>query len=221
MCRQGCPGLSFRAGSLQPRGLCAGAGTLPPARVSTQPARGASHSAVGRSCGWKELPLSGQGPSAVERVLHGSGLLTAPAYPCAFPRALSKMEFHEREGVCLLRFLILVGWVGSGTFARGLFNGKVKGGITVWLRSFPASVFSVSSSGGYRQHQHHLSSLSRVSVTCFVAPAHTERLQGRAGCTGAEMGSLSTGSEEMWGQRNSSWQAQLQAAEMGKKGRNC
>ena len=165
--------------------------------------------------------MSGQGPSAVERVLHGSGLLTAPAYPHAFLRELSKMEFPVREGVCLLRFLILVGWVGSGTFPRGLFYWKVKGGITVWLRSFPEAVFSVSSSGGYRQHQHHLSSLSRVSVTCFVAPAHTERLQGRAGCTGAEMGSLSTGSKEMWGQRNSSWQAQLQAAETGRKGRNC
>ena len=70
---QGCPGLSFRAGSLCPSGLCA--------RVSARPARGAPSGAVGRICGWKKGRLRGQGPSAVERVLHGSGLLTAPVPP--------------------------------------------------------------------------------------------------------------------------------------------
>ena len=34
MCSQGCPGLSFRAGFLHPQGLCAGPGTLLPARVT-------------------------------------------------------------------------------------------------------------------------------------------------------------------------------------------
>lgn len=47
--------------------------------------------------------------------------------------------------------------------------------------------------GGYRQNQHPLSSLLRVCGTCSLAPAHTERLQGRAGCRGAGLGSGSTG----------------------------
>ena len=55
------PGLSFRAGSLLPRGLCAAAGTLLHARVSAQPARGAPHGAVGIGCGWKERCSAGQG----------------------------------------------------------------------------------------------------------------------------------------------------------------
>ena len=41
-------------------------------------------------------------------------------------------------------------------------------------------------------------------MTCSLAPAHMERLQGRAGHTGAGLGSVSTGREEMWGQRNRS-----------------
>ena len=43
-----------------PQGLCAGAGPLPPARLSTQPARGAAQGAAGRSCGWKEPPRQGR-----------------------------------------------------------------------------------------------------------------------------------------------------------------
>ena len=36
---------------------------------------------MGRSCGWNEQPPAGQGPSAVERVLCGSGPLTVPHHP--------------------------------------------------------------------------------------------------------------------------------------------
>ena len=43
-----------------PRGLCAGAGTLPPARLSTQPAQGAAQGAAGRRVGGRS-PLAGQG----------------------------------------------------------------------------------------------------------------------------------------------------------------
>ena len=114
MCSQGCPGLSFTAGSLHPRGLCAEAGTLPPARVSTQPAQGAPHGAVERSCGWKERPLAGQGPSAVERVLHGSGLLTAPDHPTTLAEPAFQEESQGRgylkdedlSRVCDLSFLL-------------------------------------------------------------------------------------------------------------------
>ena len=42
------------------QGLCGGAGPLPPARLSTQPARGAAQGAAGRSCGWKEPPRQGR-----------------------------------------------------------------------------------------------------------------------------------------------------------------
>ena len=43
-----------------PQGLCAGAGTLPPARLSTQPARGAAQGAAGRRVGGRSPP-AGQG----------------------------------------------------------------------------------------------------------------------------------------------------------------
>ena len=43
-----------------PQGLCGGAGPLLPARLSTQPARGAAQGAAGRSCGWKEPPRQGR-----------------------------------------------------------------------------------------------------------------------------------------------------------------
>ena len=39
-----------------PQGLCAGAGTLPPARLSTQPARGSCPGHCGEMCGGKEPP---------------------------------------------------------------------------------------------------------------------------------------------------------------------
>lgn len=80
VCTPGCPGLSFRAGSLYPRGLCTRARTLPPARVNAQPALGSPHGGGRNISGWKEQPpdRAGQDPSAVERVLHGSGLLAAP-----------------------------------------------------------------------------------------------------------------------------------------------
>jgi len=45
-----------------PQGLCAGAGTLPPARLSTQSARGAAQGTVGRRVGGRSPP-AGQGPS--------------------------------------------------------------------------------------------------------------------------------------------------------------
>jgi len=53
-------------------------GTLLPARVSTQPAQGAPQGGAGRSCGWEKQLQAGEHPSAVKRVLRGSGLLTAP-----------------------------------------------------------------------------------------------------------------------------------------------
>lgn len=83
-----------------PQGLCARAGTLPPAGVSTQPVRGALHGTVGRSCGRKEQSPAGQGRtgqdlSAVKRVLRGAGLLAPPDHPQDVPEG----TFQE-EGLC-------------------------------------------------------------------------------------------------------------------------
>ena len=115
VCSEGCPGLSFRAGSLRSWGLCAGTGTLLPARVSTQPARGAPHSAAKRICGWKQQPQAGQGPPAVRRVLRGSGLLRAPGRSqdisgADFSRGRSRQGLAEKEGTFQsLLFPALVG----------------------------------------------------------------------------------------------------------------
>ncbi|KAM9211456.1 olfactory receptor 14C36-like [Leptosomus discolor] len=50
-------------------------------QVSTQPAQGAPNSSAGRSCGWKQQVVAGEGPSGFTRVLCGSDLLTAPHPP--------------------------------------------------------------------------------------------------------------------------------------------
>lgn len=61
------------------QGLCAGAGTLPPARLSTQPARELP-TLLGEKLWGKEQALAGKEKCscALERVLCGSGLLRAP-----------------------------------------------------------------------------------------------------------------------------------------------
>jgi len=131
----------------------------------------------------------------------GQGCSQLQITPTAFPSEVLKVQLPEGEGVCLLRFLILVCRMTTGTFSRGFFIWKVKGGMTVEMRSFPESAHSLSSSGDYRQQQHPLASFIRVCVSCTLVPAHMERLQGRGGHTGAGLGSVSTGREEMWGQR--------------------
>ena len=56
-----------------PQGLCAGAGTLPPARLSTQPARGAAQGAVGRRVVGRSPP-AGQGRGLLlPQLLPGAG----------------------------------------------------------------------------------------------------------------------------------------------------
>ena len=56
-----------------PQGLCAGAGTLPPARLSTQPARGAAQGAAGRRVGGRSPP-AGQGRGLLlPQLLPGAG----------------------------------------------------------------------------------------------------------------------------------------------------
>jgi len=82
-CAQGCPS---EQGPV-PQGLCTGARTLLLARISTQPAWGALKS----SSSWrKKQTLAGKNPSALERVLHGSGLLRPPDHPQDIPTALLK-----------------------------------------------------------------------------------------------------------------------------------
>ena len=110
---QGCPS---EQGPCTPGGCVPGQGTLPPARVSTQPARRHPHGAAGRSCGWKEQPLAGQGPSAAERVLRGSGLLTA----------ISEGTFQFEvpgKGRCLSFEVSHLGWLGGQwDISKGTFQ---------------------------------------------------------------------------------------------------
>ena len=108
------------------QGLCAGAGTLPPARVITQPAQGAPHGTVGRNCGGKERPPAGQGPSAVERVLCGSGLLTALDLHWTLTEAAFIKEHQSRhslkgtESVFSVSCSCLSGWrIGHENSALG------------------------------------------------------------------------------------------------------
>ena len=62
---------------------------------------------------------AGQNPPAVNMVLCESGLLTAPDHPqdiCrgSFRGTASRQHLPEREGVCALSFLLVVGWVVRG-----------------------------------------------------------------------------------------------------------
>ena len=84
-----------------PQGLCAGAGTLPPARLSTQPARGAAQGAAGRRVGGRSPP-AGQGPSAATAAAWGRGI-TATLHLRMFPRTLRMRRGKAR----IVFFLIL------------------------------------------------------------------------------------------------------------------
>jgi len=81
-----------------PQGLCAGAGTLPPARLSTQPAREAAQGAAGRRVGGRS-PAAGQGPSAATASAWGRAI-TATQLSRVFPRALC--ERRDKAGIFLL-----------------------------------------------------------------------------------------------------------------------
>ena len=84
-----------------PQGLCAGAGTLPPARLSTQPARGAAQGAAGRRVGGRSPP-AGQGPSAATAAAWGRGS-TDTLQTKMFPRTLCT----RRDEAGIFLFLIL------------------------------------------------------------------------------------------------------------------
>ena len=85
-----------------PQGLCAGAGTLPPARLSTQPARGAAQGAAGRRVGGRSPP-AGQGPSAATAAAWGRGV-TATLHLRMFPRTLCM-----RRGKAGIVFFLILG----------------------------------------------------------------------------------------------------------------
>ena len=89
-----------------PQGLCAGAGTLPPARLSTQPAQGAAQGAAGRCVGVRSPP-AGQGPSAATASAWGRGI-TDTLQPRIFPRALCT----RRDKAEIFLFLFLEGGIG-------------------------------------------------------------------------------------------------------------
>ena len=77
-----------------PQGLCAGAGTLPPARLSTQPARGAVQDAVGICVGGRSHP-AGQGRGLLlPQLLPGAGGSQLHCTPECFQEHLQE----ERQG---------------------------------------------------------------------------------------------------------------------------
>ncbi len=85
-----------------PQGLCAGAGTLPPARLSTQPARGAAQGGCGETCGGKEPPgRAGQGPSAATAAAWGRGL-TATLHYRLFSKARLQEESQGKDFFCYI-----------------------------------------------------------------------------------------------------------------------
>ena len=84
-----------------PQGLCAGAGTLPPARLSTQPARGAAQGAAGRRVGGRSPP-AGQGRAGA--FCCHSCCLGHGDHSYAAPQNVSRdILYEERQGRdCLL-----------------------------------------------------------------------------------------------------------------------
>ena len=88
-----------------PQGLCAGAGTLPPARLSTQPARGAAQGAAGRRVGGRSPP-AGQGPSAATAAAWGRGI-TATLHHRLLHDALSMIK--DSGGIfCHISYFLLL-----------------------------------------------------------------------------------------------------------------
>ena len=81
------------------QGLCAGARTLPPARLSIQPARGAAQGAA-RGCVGGRSPLAGQGSSAATADAWSRGI-TDTRHPRMCLNALCK----RKVGIFLLLFL--------------------------------------------------------------------------------------------------------------------
>ena len=106
----GTQGCSSEQGPFAPGGCVLGQGLccLPGSALSL-PRRSAQHC---REKLWVEGATpgrAGQGPHAVERVLHGSGLLTAPHHPQDFSRRTSMQGLPQKKGVCPLSFLLLAG----------------------------------------------------------------------------------------------------------------
>ena len=80
-----------------PQGLCAGAGTLPPARLSTQPAWGAAQGAAGRCVGGRS-PSAGQGRVLLlPQLLPGAGgsqlHCTTECFQMHFARGGKRLRF--------------------------------------------------------------------------------------------------------------------------------
>ena len=120
--RHGYPGLFFRAGSLCPRGLCAGAGTLLPARVCTQPAQEIRTALQGEAVGRRSNPRQGRARSLCCR--EGAAWVRA-AHSSTSSSGLFKMDI--KAGVtskdrCLPFEFSPLGWLsGQRDISRGTF----------------------------------------------------------------------------------------------------
>ena len=86
-----------------PQGLCAGAGTLPPARLSTQPARGAAQGAAGRRVGGRSPP-AGQGRGLLlPQLLPGAGGSQLHSSPESFQEHFARGETKQGFFFYILR----------------------------------------------------------------------------------------------------------------------
>ena len=86
-----------------PQGLCAGAGTLPPARLSTQPARGAAQGAAGRRVGGRSPP-AGQGRGLLlPQLLPGAGGSQLHSSPECFQEHFARGETKQGFFFYILR----------------------------------------------------------------------------------------------------------------------
>ena len=85
-----------------PQGLCAGAGTLPPARLSTQPARGAAQGAAGRRVGGRSPPgRQGRG-LLLPQLLPGAGGSQLHSTIGCFQSCAPLCKRREKAGIFLL-----------------------------------------------------------------------------------------------------------------------
>ena len=98
-----------------PQGLCAGAGTLPPARLSTQPARGAVQGAAGRRVGGRSPQQCRAGAFCCHSCCLGQG-----DHSYAAPQSVSKSTLQEERQGRVFCFLFL----GKGKTWRQKSEGR-------------------------------------------------------------------------------------------------
>ena len=89
-----------------PQGLCAGAGPLLPARLSTQPGQGDAQGLRGEAAGGRSPP-AGQGPAAGGRLLPGAACSQIYSTVRVYPNCARRQEANQGLDASISAFLIL------------------------------------------------------------------------------------------------------------------